>query len=179
MRLRAEQIIGLVSGGTVVSSRIRRAVNQVIPVGTTWIDIVWDTLAHEVGTKFWSSASPAQFTVLEDMVLDVQFEGAYSPVGLIGTVKAEVQMLLNGAVSGGMEQQVIAGAKASLNTTFQRPLIAGDVIKFQTRHDNASPLTLLAEGNHSPDVILSKIGGATQSSSRGVDYAARFGAMMP
>jgi hypothetical protein len=42
----------------------------------------------------------------------------------------------------------------------QRLFTAGDTIKVQIKHSNATALNILTQGDHSPDIILTKLNGA-------------------
>lgn len=153
--------------GTVsaVSARIRRTADQAIPVGAGFTDIEWQAVGHQIGETIWSLATPTQLVAQSTAIREVKVEATFSPVGLIGTVTAKIQLLCNGAVIGADEQQVIAGAKASLIITAERPFNTGDIFIVQATHDNASPLSILAEGTHSPDIIITVVGGAQGQAS--------------
>ena len=77
-----------------------------------------------------------------------------------------LQILLNGVtVIGEDEVQVAINAKGSLFAFAQRNFAAGDTILTQVKHSDAGSVNVMAQGDHSPDVIFAKVGGAVGASS--------------
>jgi hypothetical protein len=147
-----------------VVTRVRRATNQSIANGASYVDLVWDTASYEVGGDFW--ASGANVTVPETGYYQIFVEATFDGAGLIGTITANLQIILNGAtVVGEDEKQVFVNNPASLYCMAQRQFTAGDVIKAQVKHSNATAVAVLAQGDHSPDIILCKVGGAKGDAS--------------
>lgn len=69
-----------------------------------------------------------------------------------------MQVLVNGSlVIGDDEKMVAASSTAPMWTMAQRLFAAGDTIKVQVKHSNATALNILTQGDHSPDIILAKL----------------------
>lgn len=151
-----------VSGGSIstVATRIRRNTNFSVPSGTTWIDIPWETAAYQSGGIFWTSGS--DITIPETGLYQIFVEGTFDGAGLIGTINGQLQIVLNNTEAVGADfKQVFVNTPASLWSMAQRIFTAGDQIKVQVQHSNTpTAVNLLAEGTHSPDIIITKIGGA-------------------
>ena len=142
-----------------VTARIRRSTNQAIATGTTYSDLVYDVAGYQVNGAFWSSGTTV--TIPETGYYSVAVEATFDGAGLVGTITANMQILVNGtAVIGDDEKQVLVNATAALWCYAQRSFTAGDTIKVQVKHSNAMSVNLLAQGDHSPDIILTKLTGA-------------------
>jgi plastocyanin len=148
-----------------VVARIRRSTNQSIPMGGGWTDLVWNASAYEVGGNFWTSG--ADCTVPESGYYQVFVELSYDGSGLVTVMTSYAQMLLNGSVIAADETPVEINSIGSLWLMAQRYLSAGDVIKVQTRHSDASSHNVLAQGDHSPDIIFTKVGGVQAPMGQG------------
>ncbi len=155
-------------GGVVapVTSRIRRAVNQSVPAGGGWTDLAWDTSGYQANGAFWSTG--ATVTIPEAGYYQIAAEATFDGAGLLGTVQANMQVIVNGStVIGDDSKDVLPGNTAALFNFSQRNYGAGDTIKVQVRHTNATAVNVLAQGDHSPDIILTKLTGAKGDAGAG------------
>ena len=144
---------------SVVASRIRRTTNQSIPTGAGFTDLVWDASAYQTGGTFWTTG--ATTTIPEAGTFQIFVEATFDGTGLLGAQTANLQILLNGVtVIGDDEKQVIINGKAGMFAMAQRTFAAGDTIKVQVKHSDAGSLNVLTQGDHSPDIIFTKISGA-------------------
>lgn len=151
----------VISGGTVspVTSRIYRNSNQSIAGGGVFADLVWSTPAYEVNGDFWTSG--ATVTIPETGYYSITSEATFDGTGLLTIATSNMQMLLNGATVIGEDEVMVAiGAKGSLFVLAQRLFTAGNTITVQVKHSDAGALNILAQGDHSPDIILTKLTGA-------------------
>lgn len=142
-----------------VATRIRRSTNQSIANGASYSDLVWDTASYEANGDFWTTG--ANITIPETGFYQIFVEATFDGAGLIGTITANMQIILNGVtIVGEDEKQVFVNNPASLFCMAQRSFTAGDIIKTQVKHSNATAVNVLAQGDHSPDIILTKLSGA-------------------
>jgi hypothetical protein len=154
-----DTINGAGGGGSVsvVFARIRSSANQSIPTGATYVDVAWNASAAQVGGAFWTTG--ATVTIPETGYYQIDVEGTFE--GAAVTVTCNMQVIVNGsAVIGDDERMVAAGATAALLVNATRLFTAGDTIKAQVKHSSATALNLITQGDHSPDIRLTKIGGA-------------------
>lgn len=152
---------------SVVAARIRRSTNQSIATGGSYSDLSFDTAAYQQGGTFWTSG--ATVTITESGYHSIACEATFDGSGLIGTITANMQVLVNGsAVIGEDEKQVLVGATAALWIYAQRNFTVGDTIKVQVKHTNATAVNVLAQGDHSPDIIVTKVGGAQGAAGAGL-----------
>jgi archaellum component FlaF (FlaF/FlaG flagellin family) len=150
-----------VTGGVVapVATRIRRSTSQSIPTGAGWTDLAWDTLGYQANGTFW--ASGATVTIPETAYYQVFVEASFDGTGLIAAATTNLQILLNGAtVIGDDEKQLLINGKAAMWAMAQRLFTAGDAIKVQVKHSDAGSVNILTQGDHSPDIIVTKLTGA-------------------
>lgn len=155
------QLDGVGGTGVVapVTARIFRNTNQSIPTGAAWTDLVWSNSGYQVNGAFWTSGAAVSFPVAGyyTAVSEVTFDGA----GLIGAITAEVRILVNGTVViDEALQQVLVGFPCNFLAVPKRLFAAGDTIRVQVRHSNASAVNVLTSGDNSPDIILEKDNGA-------------------
>jgi hypothetical protein len=153
--------IGSGGGGavSVVAARVRRTASQSIPVGTGWTDLVWQASAYQTGGTFWTSGATVTFA--EDGLYQVFVEATFDSTGLLGATTTNIQLIVGGAtVIGDDEQNVSMTATSAMFVMAQRYFTAGQTIKAQVKHSNAAAASILLQGDHSPDLILTKIGGA-------------------
>lgn len=146
-------------GGVVapVTARIRRSTNQSIATGSTFIDLSFDTSAYQVNGTFWTTG--ATVTIPETGYYQVFVEGTFD--GAAAAVTCDMQVLLNGATVVGDDQQMVAAsATTPLQVMAQRLFTTGDTIKVQVKHSSVTALNMLTQGDHSPDIILTKLTGA-------------------
>lgn len=62
-----------------------------------------------------------------------------------------------GTVISEDEKTVTQNGKPALFCMAQRYFNAGDTLKLQVKHTRGTALNLLAQGDHSPDIILCKV----------------------
>ena len=147
---------------SIVASRISRNTNQSIPTGTTWTDLVLNTSNYQSNGTFWTSGATTTIpeTGLYFITTEVTFEGA----GLLtmATINLQLEAVISGVTTiiGEDEKQLAIGSKGSLFVFAQRYFTAGDTIKNQVKHSDAGSLTLLSQGTHSPDIVITKVNGA-------------------
>jgi hypothetical protein len=147
------------AGAVPVTTRIRRNANQSIPTGASWTDLSWDTSSYQTGGTFWSSG--ANTTIPEDGYYQVFVESTFDGTGLIATATTYMQVLLNGAtVIGDDEKQLLINGKAAMFVMAQRFFTAGDTVKVQVKHSDTGSVSVIAQGDHSPDIIVTKLIGA-------------------
>lgn len=154
-------IAAIGAGGVVapVASRIYRNTNQAIPTGAGWTDLSWSTSAYQANGTFWTSG--ATTTIPENGYYQIFAEATFDGTGLLGSAIANLQILVNGTnVIGDDEKQVIINGKAALFAMAQRLFTAGDTIKIQVKHNDTGSVNVLAQGDHSPDIIITKLTGA-------------------
>ena len=153
----ASQYNALNSGTvSVVLGRIRRAANQSIATGPLYTDLSWDTASDEIGGDFWTSG--ATITIPEAGYYQIDVEATFE--GAAVAVTCNMQLLVGAVVIGDDERMVAASATAALIVAVTRLFAAGDVLKVQVKHSSATALNVLAQGDHSPDITVTKIGGA-------------------
>lgn len=138
-------------------ARIRRTANQSIPSGAGWTDVVWQAAAYEEGGNYWTSG--AECTVPESGYYQIFSELSYDGTGLLSVMTSYSQLLLNGVPIGSAETPIEINSIGSLDIMAQRYLSAGDVIKVQTRHSEGMAHNVIVQGDHSPDIIFTKVGG--------------------
>jgi hypothetical protein len=145
---------GMVVGPT--ACRIRRAVNQSIPVGTAYQDLLLDTAAYQLGGgQFWTSG--ANCTIFTPGLYQIFVEATYEAAGLGGII-GNMQVLVNGAlVIGDDEKSCNTGQTTAMNVMAQRIFAIGDTIKVQVKHSGGVAMNILAQGDHSPDIILTLV----------------------
>lgn len=149
---------------SIVAGRIYRNTNQSIPTGAGYTSLSWSTVGYETGGDFWTSG--ATITIPETGLYQITTEATFDGTGLIAMTTCNMQILVNGAtVIGEDEVQVAVGAKGSLFVFAQRNFTAGDTILTQVKHSDAGSVNVLAQGDHSPDIIFAKVGGAVGASS--------------
>lgn len=151
----------VISGGVIapVACRIYRNTNQSIPTGTGWTDLVFSTAAYQANGTFW--ASGATITIPEDGYYQIFAEGTLDGSGLLAAATANMQVLVNGTTTIVEDERTVAiNGKPSLLGIAQRFFTAGSTIKMQFKHSEVGPLNLLAQGDHSPDIIITKLTGA-------------------
>ena len=152
----------LLSAPSVIASRIRRNVNQAIPTGTTWTDLLLDTSNYQTGGVFWTSG--ATTTIPETGLYFITSEATFDGAGLltIATINMQIETVVSGVATiiGDDEKQLAINSKGSLFVFAQRYFTVGDTIKTQLKHSDAGSLNVLAQGTHSPDIIITKINGA-------------------
>jgi hypothetical protein len=162
----------VVGGGatSIVATRIRRNVNQSIPTGTGWTDLVLDTANYQTGGTFWTSG--ATVTIPETGLYFVTTEATFDGAGLItvATINLQLEAVVSSVTTiiGDDEKQLAIGAKGSLFVFAQRYFTIGDTIKNQIKHSDTGSLTLLAQATHSPDIIVTKVNGAKGDPGTGV-----------
>jgi hypothetical protein len=140
---------------TPVGTRIRRNVNQSIAVSASFVDLVLDTSAYQSGGTFWTIGASVSFPIAG--LYQVFVEATYEAAGL-GGITGNLQVLHNGAtVIGDDEKSCNTGQTTALNVMAQRFFAAGDTVKAQVKHSSTSPLNILAQGDHSPDIILARV----------------------
>lgn len=153
----ASQYNGLNSGTTsVVFGRVRMGANQSIAAGSVYLDLVWTVAPSQVGGTFWTSGATVTIPETGYYQIDVEatFESAATPV------TCNMQLLAGAAVIGDDERMVAASATAAMIVSATRSFVAGDTLKVQVKHSNATALNVLTQGDHSPDIRITKIGGA-------------------
>ena len=158
----ASRLNALNSGTTsTVGGRIRRSTNQSIPVGAGYTLLIFDAAPLQQGGTFFSAGTPTEVIFPEDGL----FQGQFEATGASGatTVLWETEVRIGGAVVGNGAFTAIASATAPLKENFLRVVTTGQKITIGVRHNNATPLDIITEGDHSPDVWLAKIGGAAAS----------------
>lgn len=158
----------VISGGTVspVACRIYRATNQSIPTGAGYTDVSFSNAAYEVNGEFWTSG--ATVTIPETGYYQIFAEGTFDGSGLLATATANMQVLLNGTTTILEDERTVAiNGKPSLMGTAQRSFTAGDTLKMQVKHSEVGSLNLLAQGDHSPDIIVTKLTGAKGDTGAG------------
>lgn len=146
-------------GGVVapVTARIRRSTNQSVGTGAVFVDLAFDTSAYQVNGTFWTTG--ATVTIPESGYFQIFSEATFE--GAAVAVVCEMQVLLNGTtVIGSHQIMAAASATAPLSVMSQRLFTAGDTIKVQVKHSSATALNILTEGDHSPDIIVTKLTGA-------------------
>lgn len=147
-----------------LGTRIRRSINQSIPPGTGWTDLVLDTSAYQTGGAFWSAG--ATLTFPESGLFQVFVEATMDGAGLLSTVTSEMQVLVNDtSVIGADFKAVSVGLPSSLWVMAQRNFTVGNTLKVQVRHSNSSAINILSEGDHAPDVIFARVGGVSSGGS--------------
>lgn len=145
---------------SLVATRIRRSTDQAIPTGAGFTNLSWDTSAYQAGGVFWTSGTTV--TIPETGYYQVFAEGTFDGTGLLGMITANMQVLHNNTTVIGEEESTVAiGAKVQLFCMAQRNFTAGDTLLTQVKHSNATSVNMLAQGDHSPDIILTKIGGVS------------------
>lgn len=151
-----------------VATRIYRATNQSIPTGAGYTSLSWSAAAYEANGDFWTSG--ATITIPETGYYQIFAEATFDGTGLLGAATCNMQILLNGAtVIGDDEKQVMVNGKAPMWVMAQRLFTAGDTLVVQVKHSDAGAVNILAQGDHSPDIILAKIGGAKGDPGTGFD----------
>jgi hypothetical protein len=146
------------SQAQIYATRIRRATNQSIPTGAGWTDVSFSNAAYQVGGTFWTSG--ATITIPTDGYYQVFAEGTFDGAGLLAAATANMQVLHNGSTTILEDERTVAiNGKPSLFGMAQRLFAAGDTLKMQVKHSEMSALNLLAQGDHSPDIILTKLAG--------------------
>ena len=147
---------------SVIASRIRRNVNQAIPTGVIWTDLVLDSSNYQTGGIFWTSG--ATTTIPETGLYFITSEATFDGAGLltIATINMQIEAVVSGVptIIGDDEKQLAINSKGSLFVFAQRYFTVGDTIKTQLKHSDAGSLNVLAQGTHSPDIIVTKINGA-------------------
>ena len=143
---------------TVVAGRTYRSTNQSIPAGAGFTLVSFDTVGMAVGGTFFNAGVPTEGIIPEDGVYQVIFEGTGE--GTATPVTWEIQVSVAGAVVGGSQFMAAANAVAQLDNIAARQFTAGQKVTVGVKHSNATALNLFAEGNHSPDLIIIKQGGA-------------------
>lgn len=156
-----DTLSGVAGGGVIapVATRIRRSTNQSIPTGAGWTDLSWDVAAYQANGTFWTSG--AETLIPETGFYQVFTEATFDGTGLLGSATANLQIIVNGStVIGDDEKQVIINGKAAMFAMAQRSFTAGDAIKVQVKHSDANSVNVLSQGDHSPDIIITKLTGA-------------------
>lgn len=158
----ANPIVSATGGGGViapVTARIYRNTNQSIPTGATFTDISWTTAAYEVNGNFWTSG--ATVTIPEDGYYQIFTEATFDGTGLLSIEEAEMDVLLNGTtVIAADATEIGINSLHSLKCITQRLFTAGDTLKSQVKHSGATAINIISQGDHSPDIILTKLTGA-------------------
>lgn len=144
---------------TVVAGRTYRSTNQAIPAGAGFTLVSFDTVGMAVGGTFFSAGTPTEAIIPEDGVYQIDFEGTGEGTTLVVTWEIQVN-LVGGGVIGGSQFMAPANATAPLDNGATRQFTAGQRVTIGIKHSNATALNLLNEGNHSPDIRITKIGGA-------------------
>lgn len=156
-------VIGYTGSSTTIQSvigRIRRNSNQSIPTGASYTNIDFTTSAYQEGGVFWTTGS--DIIIPENGYYQIFAEATFDGTGLAAMITANMQILLEGGLTiAEDENQVAINATASLMCIAQRFLSTGDVIQLQVKHSNVTSVNILAQGDHSPDIILTKINGTT------------------
>ena len=156
-------IIGYTGSSTTIQNvitRIRRNSNQSIPTGASYTNIDFTTSAYQEGGVFWTTGS--DIIIPENGYYQIFAEATFDGSGLATIITANMQILLEGGLTiAEDEKQVAINATASLLCIAQRFLSTGDVIQVQVKHTNVASVDILAQGDHSPDIILNKINGTT------------------
>lgn len=152
-----------------VATRISRNTNQSIPTGTGWTDLVLSTSNYQSNGTFWTSG--ATTTIPETGLYFVTTEATFEGAGLLtmATINLQLEAVISGVTTiiGDDEKQLAIGSKGSLFVFAQRYFTVGDVIKNQVKHSDSGSLTLLSQGTHSPDIIITKVNGAQGASGTG------------
>lgn len=143
---------------SVVAGRTYRSTNQSIPAGAGFTLVSFDTVGMAVGGTFFNPAFPTEGIIAEDGVHTIIFEGTGE--GTATPVTWEIQVSVAGAVVGGAQFMAAANAVAQLDNISARQYTTGQKVTVGIKHSNATALNLFAEGNHSPDLIIIKEGGA-------------------
>jgi len=142
-----------------VAARIYRNSNQSIPGSGVFANLSWTTAAYEANGEFWTSGSTV--TIPEDGYYQITSEATFDGSGLLTVATSNMEILRNGATVIGEDEVMVAiGAKVSLFVFAQRLFTAGDTITVRVKHSDAGALNILAQGDHSPDIILAKLNGA-------------------
>lgn len=157
VKLKIIEIINAINNITSpIACRIRRATDQSIPTGASYTDLSFSNAAYQDNATFWTSG--ATITIPVTGYYQVFAEGTFDGSGLLAAVTANMQILLNGTTTIAEDERTVAiGGKPSLFAMAQRFFTAGDTLKMQFKHSNASALSVLAQGDHSPDIILYKL----------------------
>lgn len=156
-----DTLSGVAGGGVVapVTARIRRSTNQSIPTGAGWTDLAWDAAAYQANGTFWTSG--ATLTIPETAYYQVFVEATFDGAALIAPATAMMQCIVNGAtVIGDDEKQILVGGKAAMWVMAQRNFSAGDTLKVQVKHSDSGSVPVVSQGDHSPDIIVTKLTGA-------------------
>lgn len=143
---------------SVVGTRIYRNANQSIPVSGLFTDLAFTTYGNFQDTN-WGTPSTSQVCPESGKYI-INVEATFNGAGLVSTATCNLQILVNGIVFGKDEIQVALNSLGSLKTTAYRFLNAGDIVSVQVKHNNSTAMDVLVQGDHSPDIFLSKQGGA-------------------
>ena len=136
--------------------RIYRATNQSIPAGAGWTDVSFSNAAYEVGGDVWTSG--ATVTIAVTGYYQVFAEATLDGAGLLSAEVGYMQVLLNGTTTILEDERTVAiGGKPSLMGMAQRSFTAGDTLVMQVQHSRVMAIDLLAQGDHSPDIILCRV----------------------
>lgn len=150
------QLSALTAASAFVGARVWRASNQSIQAGQEWADVLWSTAAYEAGAEFWTSGPVVSVPLTG--YYQVFCEGTFDGAGLLASKTGYMRLLAGASVIGDDEKTLMPGAQISLWCMAQRHFVAGTQIKAQVRHNDVSALNMLAQGDHSPDLIISRIG---------------------
>jgi hypothetical protein len=150
---------GIAAGGTVsvVAARIKLSVAQSIPAGAGFTLISFDGIPLQKGGTFWTIGNPTQIIIPEDGVYCFSFEATGAAPGV--SVKWECEARIVNPIGAG-EFTAGVGETAPLKENALRECTAGQILTFGVRHNNGAAMNIQAEGDHSPDVWLFKVGGA-------------------
>lgn len=141
----------------ICTARIYRNTDQAIPSGAAYTDLEFSTAAYEEGGVFWTSG--ATITIPATGYYQVFVEATMTGAGLLTAATASLQVLHNGAnVIAEDERTVAINGKPSLLCMAQRRFTAGETLKVQIKHSEPGPLSVIAQGDHSPDIILTRVG---------------------
>ena len=147
------------STASVVAGRIYRNSNQAIPTGTGYADMSWSTVGYEQNGDFWTTGTST--TIPESGYYQIFAEATFDGAGLLAVATADMQIVLNNTTIIATDQvQIMINGKGVLQAFTQRQFNAGDTFKVQVRHTDAGSLNVIAQGDHSPDIVMTKLNGA-------------------
>jgi hypothetical protein len=165
------------SGGGVVApvcGRVRRSTNQSIPAGAGYTLLIFDTAALQKNGTFFASGLPTEIILSIDGVAEIQFEATGESAAT--AVLWEVEIRIAGALIGAGSFMALASSSAPLKENALRDCLANQKLTVGVRHNNATALNILTEGDHSPDVWISyQLGAKGDSGPIGTTLALTFG----
>jgi len=147
--------IAALQAQTPMATRVYRNSNQSIPSGG-YVDVSFTTAAYQTGATFWTSG--ATVTIPATGLWLVFAEGTLDGAGLLAAETGNMQVLHNGTTTILEDERTVAiGGKPSLAGVAARNFTSGDTLKMQVRHSRMMAVNLLAQVDHSPDIILIKV----------------------